>query len=197
MFTRFRNSIGLAVLMACLTAVAVSAKGGFSFITISGGDTADVLRTSDLALTEDFFAFADFYRDRADAPVDPGVGYEITRYYVDGEREVVFDRLHYYPATGFVYYDGIVNGSSEYDRKWYAARPDIRAVFESALLGVSTNQPKAITSEKDPANQPVTPLQQPNTLFEQANAIPFIVIASGLVVLTLVFFSRRRNFGTR
>lgn len=194
MSIRYSKSIGLAVLIACITAVAVSAKGGFSFITISGGDAAEVLRTSDIALTEDFFAFADFYRDRAEAPVDPGIGYEITRYYIDGEREIAFDRLHYYPATGFVYYDGIVNGSSEYDKKWYAAKPEIRSLFESALVGIATNQLPKISSEEDVASEPVTALQRPNTVFDRMNSMPFIAIAAALALSILIFFSRHRFF---
>jgi hypothetical protein len=44
-----------------------------------------------------------------------------------------FDQLHYYPYTGYVYYDGLVNGSSEYDGKWYAATPSAEEPFRAAL----------------------------------------------------------------
>ena len=118
MFSRFRIAAGLALLLTLFTFITVLAKGAFSFISITGPDLKEPVRVSDLALTEDFFTFADFYRDRVEEPSSPGTGYEITRYYVDGNRESAFDKLHYYPDTGFVYYDGIVNGSSEYDRKW-------------------------------------------------------------------------------
>jgi hypothetical protein len=50
---------------------------------------------------------------------------------------IIFDRLHYYPETGFVFYDGIENGDSEYDGEWYLADPGIRTVFESALAAQS------------------------------------------------------------
>src|SRR5262245_41493091 len=125
MFSRIRIVLGLALLLSLLTSMGVSAKGGFSFIAITGAALKEEVRISDPALITDFFAFADLYRNMAAAPGDPGMSYEITRYYVDGSREVAFDSLHYYPETGYVYYDGIVNGSSEYDQKWYSAQPEI------------------------------------------------------------------------
>jgi hypothetical protein len=133
MISRIRNAVGLAFLLALITSVIVFAKGGFSFISIVGPGIGEEVRATDLKLTEDFFAFADFYRDRIEAPAEPGPGYEITRYYVDGKREIAFDRLHYYPSTGFVFYDGIVNGDSEYDGEWYSANPAVKTVFESTL----------------------------------------------------------------
>ena len=134
MFSRFRIAAGLALLLALFTSLTVLAKGSFAFISITGPDLKEAVRVSDPALTTDPFVFADFFQDRTEAPDDPGIGYEITRYYVDGNRESAFDKLHYYPDTGFVYYDGIVDGSSEYDGKWYTANPHIKTTFESALL---------------------------------------------------------------
>src|SRR5215216_1842445 len=171
MLLRFRNAIGLALLLAGCMVMTVSAKGGFSFITIGGANLQEVLRTSDIALTEDFFAFADFYRDRVDAPTDPGRGYEITRYYIDGAREIAFDRLHYYPATGFVYYDGIVNGSSEYDGGWYTARPEINSAFESAIAAAASIQPQTVGAEKDTTTNPVTGAGEPNIALDQISPL--------------------------
>jgi hypothetical protein len=133
MISRIRNAVGLAFLLALITSVSVFAKGGFSFISITGPGIGEEVRATDLKLTEDFFAFADFYRHRIEAPAEPGPGYEITRYYVDGKREIAFDQLHYYSSTGFVFYDGIVNGDSEYDGEWYSANTAVKAVFESSL----------------------------------------------------------------
>src|SRR5262245_9542545 len=119
MFPRIRIALGLALLLTLFTFITVWAKGSFSFIAITGAKLTGEVRISDPALTNDFFTFADFYQDEAKAPIDPGVGYEITRYYANGNTGTAFDRLHYYPETGFVYYDGIANGgSSEYDGKW-------------------------------------------------------------------------------
>lgn len=135
MFTRLRVAFAITLLFSVLFASLASAKGGFDFIVIAGPNLKEEVHSSDPALSEDFFAFADFYRSKTQAPADPSAGYEITRYYVDGARAIAFDRLHYYPDSGLVFYDGIVNGESEYDGEWYTARPEVQAVFESALLG--------------------------------------------------------------
>jgi hypothetical protein len=168
-------------MVALITSVAAFAKGGFSFISIAGGNLKDELRVTDADLTTDFFAFADFSRDRTKAPADPGTGYEITRYYIDGKRETAFDRLHYYPETSFVYYDGIVNGSSEYDGEWYTAKPGIRKTFESVLPG----QVKSVESA---AQRPVPAAQQsqanPSNL--QTQTILLIVITTVLAVILLL-----------
>lgn len=133
MFLRTRIAVALALLTALLISVTAFAKGSFAFITITGPKLRDAVRSTDPALTTDFFAFADFYHDKAKAPASPGAGYEITRFYTRGRGEIAFDRLHYYPEAGFVYYDGIVNGSSEYDGEWYTANPEVKTVFDAAL----------------------------------------------------------------
>ncbi|MEW5940713.1 MAG: hypothetical protein AB1750_13675, partial [Chloroflexota bacterium] len=103
------------------------------YIEVKGpGITGDIVIT-DPALTEDFFAFADFSAGAIPAPADPGQGYEIIRVYLVNEKDQPFDELHYYPYTGYVYYDGIVNGESEYDGKWYVANPAADAPFRAAL----------------------------------------------------------------
>jgi len=133
MFPKLRVMAGLALLLSLLTVIKVYAKGGFAFIAVTGPNLKEAVRLADPELITDFFAFADFYRDRTEAPAEPGLAYEITRYYLDGRREIPFDRLHYYPDTGFVFYDGIVNGSSEYDGEWYSARPEVRSIFGASL----------------------------------------------------------------
>ena len=133
MFTRFRIGMGLALAAFMLTWISVSAKGGFDFIEVGGSDLHDTVQIRDTRLTEDFFSFANFYEDKTESPADPGPGYEITRHYVQGIGDIVFDRLHYYPETGLVFYDGIENGESEYDGEWYTADPALKPIFESAL----------------------------------------------------------------
>lgn len=180
MFTRIRVAFGFAFMAAIFISVTAFAKGGFSFIGIRGADLKEELRVSDLALTEDFFAFANFYEDKTEAPADPGLGYEITRYYIDNNLSVAFDQLHYYPYTGFVYYDGISGGgSSEYDGKWYTAKPEIKTVFESALL----NQPQ---SAKSSGQTPFAP-----ALFQNQPSM-WIAITAGLVALLVLAFWLRR-----
>lgn len=111
----------------------VLAKGSFDYIEVKGpGITGDIVITNP-ELTEDFFAFADFSAGSVPAPADAGQGYEVIRVYLVDEKDQPFDVLHYYPYTGYVYYDGIVNGESEYDGKWYVANPAADAPFRSAL----------------------------------------------------------------
>lgn len=181
MFFRIRVAFGIALLVALVASITAFAKGGFSFISITGGKLKEELRVSDPALTTDFFAFADFSQDKTKAPANPGAGYEITRYYVDGKREIIFDRLHYYPETGFVFYDGIENGESEYDGEWYTARPEIKTVFESVLPG-------QIKSVAPAAQQPVPASEQAqsNTSNLQTQTILLIVIATALAVILLL-----------
>jgi hypothetical protein len=182
-------------MLALFTSMTVLAKGGYMFILITGPDLKEPVRKSDLALTEDFFTFADFYRDGTEAPADPGIGYEITRYYVDGNRESPFDKLHYYPDTGFVYYDGIVNGSSEYDRKWYTAKPDIKTIFESALFTqlrlVGLGNPEAAKALVPPVQSvnPIDPTQS-SRVFAQHQLLLSITV-SVILLMALAFWHRR------
>jgi hypothetical protein len=122
--------LALGLLIPALT---VLAKGGFDYITVEGPGITGEITITNPALTQDFFAFADLSKGSIEAPADPGQGYEVTRVYVVDNRGQPFDKLHYYPYTGYVYYDGIVNGSSEYDGKWYAADPAAEAPFRDAL----------------------------------------------------------------
>ena len=146
MFSRIRIATGFALVSVFVTSIAAFAKGGFDFITISGLNLKESVHVADPRLTDDFFTFANFYEDKTKAPADPGVGYEITRHYIQGMSDVVFDRLHYYPKTGFVFYDGIENGESEYDGEWYIANSEIRSVFESALSIQSTDKLQSSTA---------------------------------------------------
>lgn len=183
MYSRIRIAFGLALLLALITSVTVFAKGGFSFINITGPYLKDAVRVTDPALTTDFFAFADFNKDRVEAPDDPGVGYEITRYIVDHyvtgqrevayvawQREVAFDRLHYYPDTGFVYYDG----------KWYTAKPEIKTIFESALSLTPITQKQSFKS--------IDQIQSGVSVAQPQSAMPIAVTAGLAIILVLAFW---------
>ncbi|MBI2332918.1 MAG: hypothetical protein HYU84_12300 [Chloroflexi bacterium] len=116
----------------------VFAKGEFDYIAIKGPGITGEIDVTDPALTQDFFAFADFTKGEIAAPADAGQGYQIVRVYVEftdsKPKDLPFDQLHYYPYTGYVYYDGLVDGSSEYDGKWYAANPSAEKPFRSVLV---------------------------------------------------------------
>lgn len=192
MFTRFRTALGLTLLLTLLTSITVFAKGSFAFITISGPDLKEPIHSTDPALTTDFFAFAEFYQNQTDAPANPGVVYEVTRYYVDGGRESAFDRLHYYPETGYVYFDGLVNGSSEYDGKWYPAKSEIKDVFFNVLASVPAvqSEPQPSVSQSQPAKSNALSESAPSFVWDQP--IPLIsILVSALAVAGFVYWRRR------
>jgi hypothetical protein len=156
----------------------------------------ETVRSTDPALTRDFLAFFDF-SDRVDVPKEPGPGYLITRYYIDGKRETAFDQLHYYPDTGLVYYDGIVNGESEYDGEWYTANPEIKVVFESVLVIQTGSGPGAEKKEPIPfASQPqpdsAKAPSQSASVGLSSFSITVAAIATGLIAL-FAFALRRRK----
>jgi hypothetical protein len=193
MFTRFRLALGLTLLLTLLTSVTVFAKGSFAFITITGPNLKEPIRSTDPALTTDFFAFADFTHGIMKVPTNPGVGYEVTRYYNDGGREAAFDHLHYYPETGYVYFDGLVNGSSEYDGKWYPAKPEIKDVFFSALAPVSTvkTEPQTSNSQSQPAES--NTLTKSALPISETQSITLVSVIAGLVVIGVLAYRRRRS----
>jgi hypothetical protein len=198
--SRARIALGLAVLLSLLISVTVLAKGQFSFIVVTGGPLTDAVHLSDPALTEDFFAFADFYQNKTGAPADPGVGYEITRYYINGHTETAFDRLHYYPESGYVYYDGIVDGSSEYDGKWYTAKPEMQKAFETALTtqlrlqALGTDQGASAMVPPVEALQPKDQVSVPRV---EPQSVPPMIVLTGLAVMLLGAFLRFRRFSSR
>jgi hypothetical protein len=197
MFSRIRIALGSALLLALITSITVFAKGSFAFISITGPDLKEAVRLSQPELTADFFTFADFSKARTEVPDNPGSSYEITRYYVDGKRESAFDKLHYYPDTGFVYYDGIVNGSSEYDGKWYTAKSEIKTIFDTALFDQirsvevgSGEAAKAIVPPPEPVN-PIDPAQS-RPSFAQSRVIISVAVTLSLVMLLALAIRRRR-----
>lgn len=141
MQNRIQIALGLTATLLVFSTTAAFAKGSFAFISVSGEGLKSDVRLYDTSVTQDWFAFADFQRGAVPAPLNiPKGGYEITRYYIDGRWEVAFDKLHYYPQVGLVHYDGIVNGWSEYDGKWYRAKPEINVLFEKDLQAAAIRE---------------------------------------------------------
>lgn len=190
MFSRIRIAFGITLLVALAVSIPVFAKGNFAFVTITGPNLKEAVRTTNPALTTDFLAFFDF-ADKAKEPADPGVGYLVTRYYIDGKKETAFDHLHYYPDTGFVYYDGIVNGGSEYDGKWYTANPEIKTVFEKALPGKAESVEPAVQQPIPVSGQ--TPASKSNF---QTRVVLLTAVAIAVVII-LIFALRFRRTPTR
>ena len=187
MLTRLRIATGFVLAVLLITFTTTFAKGGFDFITITGPNLKQAVRVTDTSLTTDFFAFANFYEDKTKAPEDPGEGYEITRHYEQGVSDVIFDRLHYYPESGFVFYDGIENGDSEYDGEWYTANPETKPAFENAL-SVQTGPAAAEKNQRiAPASQAQPALSNSPTLL-----ILVIVLTTGLAAFVFLGFWRRK-----
>ncbi len=192
MSSRFRIAFGLASLLTLMFSITVFAKGNFSFITISGADLKEPIRSTDPALIAEFFAFADFTQSLTAAPANPGVGYEITRYYIDSGSESAFDKLHYYPDTGFVYFDGLVGGSSEYDGKWYTAQTGIKEVFMKALPATTMTKPQPVEEVKQVQPGSISNAQaQSSPLTLQPVFTVSILAVTGLIILSIVL--RRRK----
>lgn len=123
----------IAWLVLLLPSLMAHAKGGFDYITIKGPGITGEINVTNTALTEDFFVFTDFSSENIDKPADPGQGYQVIRVYVEGNQDHPFDQLHYYPYSGFVYYDGLIEGLSEYDGKWFRANPAAEEPFRRVL----------------------------------------------------------------
>jgi hypothetical protein len=197
MLTRIRIAMGIALAMFLIVSTTVFAKGGFDFIAISGPDLKEAVRISDASLTEDFFTFANFYEDKTKAPTDPGKGYEITRHYEQGASDVIFDRLHYYPETGFVFYDGIENGDSEYDDEWYIANPDIKSVFQSALEAQTgsvapAEKKETVNSLSEPLPAESVAQTKPAVSSSRSALTMMLVFVTGLGILSAFAFWRRK-----
>lgn len=127
---RFSKLLFIGVLLILmLGAQAAWAKGEPQQITLSGPGIIGEL-TLTAQKPGEFAALGmatleDVQRGPVEAPTNAGIGYEMTRSFQDGKRYVPFDRVRYYPGPegerSYVYVVGIVNGSSEYDGKWFYA----------------------------------------------------------------------------
>lgn len=124
----------LLLVLALLIPTAIAyAQSEFDYIVIKGPGITGDINVSNPLFTQDIFAFADFSKGSIDPPADPGAGYQIVRMVAEGSKGVPYDQLHYYPYTGYVYYDGIINGFSENGTQWYIANPAIEEPFRAIL----------------------------------------------------------------
>ena len=140
---RFICLIAGVLLLMLLAVHPVLAKGPFTSLIVSGGELTHELEIREPGLLE-FFSFADYYAARLPQPPENAdnllaQAYVIKRYGQDDRngRLVQFDSLHFLPAKGdkpgLVYYDGVFNGSSEYDKKWYRANSEANAAFQRLI----------------------------------------------------------------
>ena len=139
----------LGLLVAAWPLTVAEAKGPFDLLVVCDG-LGTCFEVADPPLL-DFFSFADFTQPLEDAPQPKpeAASLLITRYGLDrtsGEF-IPFDRLRYYGdvagSAGYVYYEGLINGRSEYKGYWYRASPS----GEKALMqAIATSTPAIPTS---------------------------------------------------
>jgi hypothetical protein len=160
-----RRGLGVAgLLCASLLTTPAEGKSRFDRVTIVEEGSTTEIRVTDVALL-DFFSFSRFPEQLlAESPEPATKAYVVTRghFTPDGVFQA-FDRLRYYPSdsaghSGFVYYDGLVSGRSEYDQKWYTASPEGDRAMKD-LIAAHFSPAKA--------NADLTGLP-PNNSFEQA-----------------------------
>ncbi len=75
-----------------------------------------------------------------DEPHELGYAYTLERWFVDDDGQGGhFDTATYYThphgELGYIYYDGIHNGWSEYDEQWYRVNPIGEAVIQQVIAG--------------------------------------------------------------
>jgi hypothetical protein len=151
-----RNAAMLVLgILIGVTMQSALAKGPPQKITISGGDLpGEIEITGDYATMSalSMMSLEDYQTLTPDAPQNiSGDGYLITRFYeTSSGRYVAFDEVRYYPnpdgGRGYLNYLGIVNGSSEYDGKWFRASAAGEAALQAVIAGNETRETPASTS---------------------------------------------------
>jgi len=132
-----RSFLVVAVILTCLVLIETAdAKGPFDRLMIYG-------QGKSLSLTEpqllSFDAFADFRQPYPGSPMLVTEGFLVVRGSPNPEAGewTAFDSLRVYPSAdgeaGFVYYEGLVNGWSEYDARWYRLKPQAGVMLLAAF----------------------------------------------------------------
>ncbi len=173
----------VALAMALMAISLASAKGSFTTVVIMGLGTGELRIVSDPGL-EGFFALSDFTNGSKEA-TNPGStfadSYELTRI-GEGEDRRLFaiDRLRYVPPGseehGYIFYEGLINGSSEYDGRWFLATPAGDEVMKRIL-----------------SSPPSTPL--PGIHPVAAGALALVVLVAGFTAG--ISYQRRRLRGAQ
>jgi len=138
-----------AVAMLLLVVVPASAKGNFDKITVQQDGTQTQIEVTDVALLG-FFAFTDFDNGTREAPHVVGPAFIVMRWQLDRTGDTGFqpwDRLRYYHTSpdntlghGWVFYEGPINGSSEYDGQWFTSTRSADALMEGIIFPGATEQ---------------------------------------------------------
>jgi len=130
-------AVVLSVFFLQITTTFGLAKGTFAKITVSGDGLASEVEVTDPALLG-FGSLMAIPNALDPAPQVTGEGYLITRYEQDSNSKyIAWDSLRYYPNVanghGYVFYIGLINGSSEYDGHWFYAVSDGEVAFQKIV----------------------------------------------------------------
>jgi hypothetical protein len=138
----------IILVLSSIVTTSVFAKGKFSKIVISEGGLTSAIELTNPDLM-DFGSFIGFPGALKETPTVSGTGYWIRRYGQDEYgRYIEEDQLRYYPATddstGYIFYEGLVSGSSEYDGHWFNASRPGETILKKAIEQAN-NEAKSTT----------------------------------------------------
>jgi LPXTG-motif cell wall-anchored protein len=151
-----RHPLALALLAALTTVSLALAKGPPDKLTISGPGLQGEIEVTDPALLADigFGGLEEFDSNGRHGIPEPAVGEGYTLIRLLRNPNGTFqpwDQLRYYPnaldGRGVVFYDGLIGpNTSEFDGRWYFARPAGEAGMQRLLatLGVTAPVPQAL-----------------------------------------------------
>jgi hypothetical protein len=161
-----KNSSSLAVglLLSLLLFTAALAKGPPSKVTITGPGVVKEVEIDDPETLEafSFFQFEDV-NQKIEAPEKPGEGYTVTRFILDRDKLIPWDRAIYYPsqngAAGVVFFEGLIGpNSTEFDGFWYQASSQGDAAMQQIITG------KPVSAEQQPGGINLPALVSPRNL---------------------------------
>ena len=139
------------LLILFATASVAEAKGNFNKVIVYGDGQA--IESNDSSFLE-FNGFFNFGKPYPGTPTVVDEGYLIVRYGMDQDtgEYIAFDSLRLFTkslASGskpFVYYEGLVNGWSEYDHQWYEANPNTTATLQKIVEQASKSQFQSVST---------------------------------------------------
>jgi hypothetical protein len=125
----------LLILALSLTAVPAEAMGKFDLIVMESEGLSFQVFDSEFL---DFYAFSNFTEANISALPSMEEGILVTRYSpVDDVYIEPYDQLIYYPSAngsgGYVFYVGLMDGSSDYDQKWYQGNPEAEMMINNTF----------------------------------------------------------------
>ena len=127
----------LVVILLLVTALHVNAKGQANRIVLTGPavDGEMVLTQPLLTSALSMGSLEDFITGPIKEPADKGeVYYDLERQFEVNGSHATIDRVRFYPGEpGYVYYLGLENGWTEYDKEWFYAKPEASVAFKTAF----------------------------------------------------------------